>query len=119
LELFCIDLAEQAVNLEPVQLVHAALVFEHAGVSRCLQNALSLVAHGGFLSTVLQLPSGIEQDVSPSQFSAVQNLRTHFSLIDPQWFQETLEGRNFELKEQARCPLPAGKGLWMGIFGRR
>ena len=31
LELHCVDLAEQRVGLEPVQLVHAALVFEHAG----------------------------------------------------------------------------------------
>ncbi len=119
LQLFCVDLAEQAVDLEPVQLVHAALVFEHAGVSRCLENALSLVAHDGFLSAVLQLPSEIEQGVSPSGFSAIQNLKSHFSLIDPQWLQETLEQRNFRLEEQVQCSLPAGKGLWMGIFGRQ
>src|SRR5689334_8189320 len=29
LELHCIDLTETHVNLEPVQLVHAALIFEH------------------------------------------------------------------------------------------
>jgi len=84
LQLFCIDLAEQAVDLEPVQLVHAALMFEHAGVSRCLENALSLVAPGGFFSVVLQLPSDREPDVSPSDFSAIQNLKSHLSLIDPQ-----------------------------------
>src|SRR5208283_4273166 len=50
LELCCVDLGEQAVDLEPVQLVHAALVFEHAGVGLCLKNAVSLVAPGGFLS---------------------------------------------------------------------
>jgi SAM-dependent methyltransferase len=119
LELFCVDLAEQAIALEPVQLVHAALVFEHAGVSRCLENALSLVAPDGFLSVVLQLPSDQEPDVSPSAFSSMQSLQPHFLLIDPAWFQEMLAGRHFRLEEQVQCSLPAGKGLWMGLFRRQ
>ncbi len=118
LQLLCVDLAEQAINLEPVQLVHAALVFEHAGITQCLENALSLVANDGFLSVVLQLPSETEQNVSPSEFLTIQNLKPHFSLINPQWFQQTLEQRNFRLKEQLQHPLTAGKELWMGIFAR-
>ena len=74
LELYCVDLAERRVDLEPVQLVHAALVFEHTGVGRCLENALSLVAPGGALSVVLQLPSEIEQGVARSEFASVQEL---------------------------------------------
>src|SRR5512140_3078201 len=35
LELHCVDLAEETPGQQPVQLVHAALVFEHAGVGRC------------------------------------------------------------------------------------
>ena len=68
LELVCLDLAEQDINVEPVQLVHAALIFEHAGVSRCLENALSLVVPGDSFSSVLQLPSHREQDVSSGEF---------------------------------------------------
>lgn len=119
LELFCVDLAEQTIELEPVQLVHAALVFEHAGVGRCLENALSLVAPDGFFSAVLQRPSDQEPDISPSAFPAMQSLQSHFSLIDPLWFQETLAGRRFHLEEQVQCSLPAGKGLWMGLFRRQ
>jgi len=116
LELHCVDLAEQPVDLEPVQLVHAALVFEHAGVDRCLENALSLVAPGGVLSAVLQLPSESAPGVSASQFPAMQELNAHFSLVDPAWFQETLAGRGFSLIYQVQRSLPAGKGFWMGIF---
>ena len=43
LELCCVDLAEQCVELESVELVHAALVFEHAGVGLALDNAIALV----------------------------------------------------------------------------
>src|SRR5665213_493080 len=77
LELYCIDLAEQVIDLQPVQLVHAALVFEHAGTGRCLENALSLVSPGGALSVVLQLPSEIEQGVGTSGFPSIQNLKPH------------------------------------------
>jgi hypothetical protein len=36
LELHCADLAEQTLAIAPVQLVYAALLFEHAGTGRCL-----------------------------------------------------------------------------------
>ena len=118
LELHCLDLSKETLRLEPVQLVHAALVFEHAGVGQPLDNALSLVAPGGTMSIVLQLPSQTEAGVSPTAFSTLQNLKPHFSLIDPQWLVATLASRGFTLKEQMEHPLPAGKALWMGIFNR-
>jgi len=118
LDLHCIDLAEQLVDLEPAQLVHAALVFEHAGVDRCLENALSLVGPDGALSAVLQLPSESMPGVSASPFPAMQELKSHFSLVDPAWFQETLAERGFILTYQVQRSLPGGKGLWMGIFSR-
>ena len=46
LSLYCVDLAEERVELEPVHLVHAALVFEHAGIDLCLENAVALVDGG-------------------------------------------------------------------------
>jgi len=116
LELHCLDLAKETLPLEPVQLVHAALVFEHAGVGQPLDNALSLVAPRGTLSIVLQLPSHTEAGVSPTAFATLQNLKPHFTLIDPQWLVTTLESRGLKLKEQVPRPLPAGKALWMGIF---
>ena len=122
LELHCVDLSEQHVELEPVHLVHAALVLEHAGVDCCLDNALSMIASGGNLSVVLQLPAESDQAVIVSRFSSIQNLESHFSLISPTWLCESLVGRGFRLIHQTKRPLPAGKGFWMGIFsapGRR
>ncbi len=118
LELYCIDLAEEIFHREPVRLVHAALVLEHAGAGRCLENALSLVAPGGALSVVLQLPSEIETHVGSSPFPSIQSLAPHFALIDPVWFSEKLEAGGFRLKHHARRTLPGGKALWMGIFER-
>jgi hypothetical protein len=118
LELHCIDLAEQVIELQPVQLVHAALVFEHAGVGRCLDNAVSLVADGGAFSVVLQLPAKAGEDVGRCGFASMQKLAPHFSLIDPIWLRKTLEERAFRLIYEARRSLPAGKEFWMGIFVR-
>lgn len=112
-ELHCMNLAERLVDLEPVELVHAALVFEHAGVGLCLENALSLVDPGGVLSVVLQLPSDSVQGVGDSPFPAMQKLRSDFALVDSVWFQETLAQRGFSMTHETQRALPAGKGLWM------
>lgn len=116
LELHCVDLSEQHVELEPVRLVHAALVFEHAGVHCCLENALSMVVPCGNLSVVLQLPAESGPTISASPFPSIQNLKSHFSLISPTWLCESLAGRGFRPVHQTTRALPAGNGLWMGIF---
>jgi len=116
LELLCVDLSQQHIALEPVQLVHAALIFEHAGVDRCLENAISMVAPGANLSAVLQLPSEGGQAVGASQFASIQNLKSHFSHVSPTWLREALAGRGFRLSYQTTLALPAGKGFWAGIF---
>ncbi len=118
LELHCADLAEMSLNWEPVQLVHAALVFEHAGVGQCLENALSLVAPDGTLSVVLQLPSSMDNGVSTTPFSSMQILKSHFSLIDRAWFSSTLAVRGWGLVHETERSLPAGKAFWMGVFRR-
>ena len=117
LELHCADLAEEMPRVEPVDMVHAALVFEHAGAGRCLENALALVAPGGSLSVVLQLPSQSERDVSPSSFTSMQGLGSHFALVDPEEFGSVLRRHAFRMTHESRRSLPAGKGFWMGIFG--
>ncbi len=119
LELCCVDLADTPLSLTPVDLVHAALVFEHTGLGRCLENALLLVAPAGRLSVVLQLPSEAEQDVTPTRYATMQTLRDSFALIDVSQFREALEGRGFDLFHQEQRSLPAGKAFWLDIFAHR
>ncbi len=115
LELHCVDLSVQHIELEPVQLVHAALVFEHAGVDCCLENAISMIVPGGNLSVVLQLTTESGQSIA-SRFPSIQNLKSVFSPIDPEWLRESLVGRGFRLRRQTTRALPAGKALWVGTF---
>jgi hypothetical protein len=50
LELHCVDLSQDELNVAPVALVHSALFFEHAGLDRAFENALSLVDVAHFRS---------------------------------------------------------------------
>ena len=118
LELHCADLANRTLHLAPVRLVHAALIFEHAGLDGCLRNALSMVAEGGSLSVVLQLPSPQTPGVSASPFASIQTLSGDFHLIDPAQFRAMLSANGFHQTWEARHPLPGGKAFWIGIFTR-
>jgi threonine dehydrogenase-like Zn-dependent dehydrogenase len=98
LELYCIDLAERDLSVTPVALVHAALIFEHVGLGLALENTLSLVAPGGHLSVVLQLPNEDEQGVTSTSYTSMQALKQHFALIDIREFQRLLGRKGFQLE---------------------
>lgn len=116
LELCCADLTDTHLSLAPVELVHAALLFEHTGLGRCLDNALLLVAPRGKLSVVLQLPSETEQGVTPTRYLSMQALRDCFALVDVAQFCRELEGKGLHLSHEEQQSLPSGKALWLGIF---
>lgn len=118
LELHCADLSERITNIEPVALVHAALVFEHVGTSTALENSVSLVAPGGALSIVLQLTAATEPNVGRSPFASVRVFENHFTPIDPAWITGEIERRGFRLDSESHRALPAGKSFWMGVFVR-
>jgi SAM-dependent methyltransferase len=118
LELHCADLAEHTLDLAPVDLVHAALIFEHTGTTRALDNAMALVAPHGTLSVVLQRPGDSSQNIGNSGYASVQSRGEHFSLVDPAQLTKTLCARNFTLIHQGRRPVPAGKALQLSIFTR-
>jgi hypothetical protein len=119
LELLCMDLIQPAIGFHPVQLVHAALIFEHTGLERCLDNALKMVAPEGSLSVILQLPrTDPEENISSGSCSSIETLREHFQLIDPAHLQTKLAESGLHLAHQFRHPLPSSKAFWMGIFNR-
>lgn len=116
LELCCADLGHEVVELPQVQLCHAALIFEHAGLDRCFENAVSLVTDGGNLSVVLQLPSQGPQEIGGTPFASIQRLKDEFKLIDVGAFCVKVEQRGLHLALHSRQDLPGNKGFWLGIF---
>lgn len=118
LELHCADLQHQLPDMEPVTLVQAALVFEHAGTGQCLDNAVSLVSGGGHLSVVLQLPADGQPVVTPSAFASMETLAGDFTFVDPHHLRRMLAQRELRLTHQARLTLSSGKAFWSGYFER-
>jgi threonine dehydrogenase-like Zn-dependent dehydrogenase len=118
LNLHSLDLAEEQAAMPPSDLVHAALIFEHAGLDHCLDNAIDLVAPGGTLSVVLQLPSTTAQAVGDSQVASVQAHRNHFHFVDPESLTTQLESRGFRRDRTTTIPLPSGKAFWQAFFKR-
>jgi hypothetical protein len=116
LELHCVDLSQDELRVAPVALVHAALFFEHAGLGRALDNALSLVTRGGKLSAVLQLPEREQQNVTTTSYASMQTLVGSFSVVDVSRFRALLDKQGFRLLNEELRPLPTGKTLWLGIF---
>jgi Methyltransferase domain len=116
LELHCVDLSHDELRVAPVALVHAALFFEHAGLGRALDNALSLVTRGGTLSVVLQLPEREQQSVTPTSYPSMQTLAATFSFVDVAHLRALLANQGFRLLTEELRPLPTGKTLWLGIF---
>ncbi|HEU0119226.1 MAG TPA: class I SAM-dependent methyltransferase [Bryobacteraceae bacterium] len=112
------DLSQQPVPAEPLALVHAALVFEHAGTEPALLHAATLVAEGGWFSIVLQLPSESTADVAPTPFLSMRTLSNLFRFVDPATLAATLAGWGFVQTDTQRRELPGGKAFWMGRFRR-
>jgi hypothetical protein len=116
LDLRCVNLSEQRIALEPVQFVHAALIFEHAGIERCLENAIALTAPKGNLSVVLQLPVESGKAVGASRFASIENLHANFCFVQPASLSQSLAGRGFRLAHQTTRELPGGKAFWAGGY---
>ena len=118
LELHCCDLTGRNFSFAPVAMVHAALIFEHAGLGAAIENALALVAPGGNLSIVLQLPGAAEQGVASTRYASMQSLKRDFVLIDRDKVRRLLGLKGFQLVREENRSLPAGKAFWLGVFAQ-
>ena len=116
LELHRCDLTIDIPAIARASLVHAALLFEHTGLCLTLHNVLSLVAPGGILSVVLQLPSTEATDVAMTKYTSLQSVREHFRLIDVAGFRREMASRGFQAIHEDTQPLPGGKAFWLGVF---
>lgn len=119
LDLRCLDLSREAVtNIEPVDLVHAALIFEHAGTGPALDAAIQLVAPSGHLSVVLQLPASGDVPAPPSAFASIERVRGESAPVDRDAFVADLRARGFDVVHQHTRAVASGKALWLGVFTR-
>ena len=82
------DLQQDDVNIAPVDVVFAALLFEYVETDAVLASVVRLLKSGGFLTTVVQLPSADAPTVTPSPFASLQSLSPYLRLLSPETLRE-------------------------------
>jgi SAM-dependent methyltransferase len=106
LELYVADLERDELAFEPVDLLYAALLFEHVDAGIVLGKVRSKLAAGGALVAVLQLPSD-EGEITPSPFASLRRLEGKMRLVAPQDLAALARARGFNL---ARSEIAAARG---------
>jgi threonine dehydrogenase-like Zn-dependent dehydrogenase len=112
-ELYEQDITAGPVPCDPVDMVHAALVFEHTGLAGALDNSLRLVKPGGRLSVILQLPSEEAAAVTPTGVASIQTVAERFQFID---HAEVSAGMALEA---ASLTTVGVKRFWHGVLRQR
>jgi ubiquinone/menaquinone biosynthesis C-methylase UbiE len=84
LELHVADLERTELELEPVDLVFAALVLEYVDPGAALERMGKWLAPHGTLTTVLQLPSAESVDITPTPFTTLARLAPRLRLVAPE-----------------------------------
>jgi len=106
LELYCADIAGDAPELRPVDLIYGALVFEYVDIAK----------PGGILAALLQLPKEGVGNVSPSPFVTLKDLGSIMRLVPPNDFRKIAEGLGFGFLSQKLITLESGKQFSLQIF---
>jgi hypothetical protein len=116
LEIVCGDLDDAAVEFAPVELVHAALVFEYVDVVRALDRARAWLLPEGALWVVLQLPDEPVAKVSPSPFASLARLGTFMKLRTAANFRAAAAAAGFVETAGEVVALPAGKRFFSACY---
>ena len=116
LELYCADIAGDAPELRPVDLIYGALVFEYVDIAKALKNLRGICLPGGILAALLQLPKEGVANVSPSPFVTLKDLGSIMRLVPPNDFRKIAEGLGFGFLSQKLITLESGKQFPLQIF---
>lgn len=118
LELVCGDLLEASVTFAPVQLVHAALVFEYVDPATLLPRIREWLLPDGVLTAVLQLPSKTMAAITPTPFISLSRLAPLMKLVPPEIFKAHA-GNAGLVEESGEVVTPGiGKEFYVGRFRR-
>jgi len=116
LELYCMNVETDTFEFEPVDLVLAALLFEHVATAPTLRNLRRGCRSGGVIVSVLQLPLESKSSVSPSPYASVQTLASTMKLLSPEELRARAADAGFALESQSTRQLPNGKSFSVQSF---
>jgi SAM-dependent methyltransferase len=112
------DIGGEALDLEPVDLGYAALVFEYVDVAGALRNLFSICRAAGHLVAVLQLPSASLAAITPTAIASIGRLAPAMKLVDPSALAELARSVGFSLLESTQVTSSAGKAFAIQVYQR-
>ena len=110
------DIQAAPLPFAPVDLIYAALVFEHVSLPAALGNLSRVCRPGGHLVTVLQQPSAHVHAVSPSPYRSIQVLVQLMRLVPPSELTECAAAAGFGLESQKTVVLKSGKEFVVQVY---
>jgi SAM-dependent methyltransferase len=122
LRLECADLMSRRFDAKAFDLVHAALLFEYLDWPQLVPGIAQTLRPGGWLSVVLQAPSGALPAVTRTSYPSLLRLEPVFQFVDPAAVVARGEEVGLELQDRRTDRLPSGKAFELLRFrqpGRR
>jgi ubiquinone/menaquinone biosynthesis C-methylase UbiE len=109
LELYVADVQSLPLNLEPVDMLFAALILEYVDAGMAIHSFKRLCRPGGALVVILQVAASNPVPVSPSPYQAIQSLAQVMWLLDPIYVQKIAGAVGFSLTSSRPVNLKSGK----------
>jgi SAM-dependent methyltransferase len=116
LKLYVRDIQEPVEQIEPVDLIYAALVLEYVDPVPVLRNFKALCRPNGILATVLQLPSDTDAAISDSAFASLKSLAPALHLVSAGILIVTAADAGFAPVALRQITLPSGKAFAVQVF---
>jgi hypothetical protein len=116
LELITGDIQSDDVAFSPVELLFVGLVLEYVDLDRVLARTRSMLAAGGRLTTVIQLPDLAAGPVSASPFATLQPLAAFMRLVQPRRVREAANTAGYMQTESREIVSRSGKSFQLQIF---
>src|SRR4030095_3272429 len=96
------DLSQGPPAIAPVECIFTGLVLEYLCVESFCGYLASLLTSDGCFAVLIQLPSPMLPEVSPSPFTSLTRLESAFSFVDPALLDEHLSAHGFSRVVHAR-----------------
>ena len=116
LEFMCADIARDEISYDPVDLIHAALLFEYVSIEEALPRIVRLLMPGGILSVGLQLESPDSAPVTKTRYTSLEKLSPIMNLVNPDKFTSTAERYALQQIDSSIIDLKKGKRLFAGYY---
>jgi len=119
LRLLCGDAEKVELEAGGFDLVHAALLLEHADPRAILSRVAGWLSPGGAFSVVLELPDGGAAPAGGDASPALRAVAERRRLVPPEELRRLAAAAGLAERRAFVVPLPSGRHLFAALYGRR